>query len=128
MLTESSFREAMPMFADVQKYPSAQFNYYLKLALKLLPESRWDDLLDDGYTFFIAHYLTLYARDMAFVDVGGIGGKVVGNETSKSIDGVSKSMDVSSVLNSDAGHWNQTTYGIQFYQLMMMVGAGGIQL
>lgn len=128
MLDESTFRQNMPMFADADQFPSAQFNFYLKLGVKLLSESRWDDLLDDGLTFYVAHYLTLYARDMAFVDVGGIGGKVVGNETSKSIDGVSKSMDVSSVLNSDAGHWNQTTYGIQFYQLMMMVGAGGIQL
>ena len=125
MLDESTFRQTMPMFADVDQFPSAQFNFYLKLGVKLLPESRWDDLLDDGLTFYVAHYLTLYARDMAFVDVGG---KVVGNETSKSVDGVSKSMDVSSVLNADAGHWNQTTYGIQFYQLMMMVGAGGIQL
>lgn len=128
MLDESTFRQNMPMFADVDLYPSAQFNFYLKLGVKLLPESRWDDLLDDGLTFYVAHYLALYARDMAVVDVGGIGGKVVGNETSKSVDSVSKSMDVSSVLNADAGHWNQTTYGIQFYQLMMMVGAGGIQL
>lgn len=128
MLDESTFRQTMPMFADADQFPSAQFNLYLKLGMKLLPESRWDDLLDDGLTFYVAHYLTLYARDMAFVDVGGFGGKVIGNETSKSVDGVSKSMDVSSVLNADAGHWNQTTYGIQFYQLMMMVGAGGIQL
>ena len=128
MLNEATFRQTMPVFADVDLYPSAQFNFYLKLGVKLLPESRWDDLLDDGLTFYVAHYLALYARDMAVVDVGGIGGKVVGNETSKSVDGVSKSMDVSGVLNSDAGHWNQTTYGIQFYQLMMMVGAGGIQL
>lgn len=128
MLNESTFRQNMPMFADADQFPSAQFNFYLKLGVKLLPESRWDDLLGDGLTFYVAHYLTLYARDMAFVDVGGIGGKVVGNETSKSVDGVSKSMDVSSVLIAEAGHWNQTTYGIQFYQLMLMVGAGGIQL
>ena len=128
MLTESSFREAMPMFTDVQKYPSAQFNYYLKLAVKLLPESRWDDLLDDGYTFFIAHYLTLFNRSMLAARIGGDPGKVVGNETSKSVDSVSKSMDVSNVLITDAGHWNQTTFGVQFYQLVMMIGAGGIQL
>lgn len=128
MLNEATFRQTMPVFADVDLYPSAQFNFYLNLGKKLLPECRWDDLLGEGLMFFVAHYLTLYARDMASVGVGGIGGKVVGNETSKSVDGVSKSMDVSGVLNSDAGHWNQTTYGIQFYQLMMMVGAGGIQL
>lgn len=128
MLDESTFRQTMPAFASVDDYPSAQFNFYLKLGVKLLPESRWDDLLDDGLTFFVAHYLVLYARDMSFVDIGGIGGKVVGNETAKSIDGVSKSMDVSGVLMTDAGHWNQTIFGIQFYQLMQMIGAGGIQL
>lgn len=37
-------------------------------------------------------------------------------------------MDVSGILITDAGHWNQTTWGVQFYQLMMMAGAGGIQL
>ncbi|WP_338558120.1 DUF4054 domain-containing protein [Acinetobacter sp. KS-LM10] len=128
MLDESTFRQTMPVFADVDLYPSFQFNFYLKLGKKLLNECRWDDLLDEGLTFFIAHYLTLYARDMSFVDVGGIAGKVVGNETSKSVDSVSKSMDVSGILNTDAGHWNQTTFGIQFYQLMQMIGAGGIQL
>lgn len=128
MLDESTFRQTMPVFADVDLYPPFQFNFYLKLGVKLLPESRWDDLLDEGLTFFIAHYLVLYARDMSFVDIGGIGGKVVGNETSKSVDSVSKSMDVSGILNTDAGHWNQTTFGIQFYQLMQMIGAGGIQL
>ena len=128
MIDESSFRLNMPMFASVEDYPSAQFNFYLKLGVKLLPESRWDDLLDDGYTFFVAHYLTLYARSMLMADLGGDVGKVAGNETSKSVDGVSKSMDVSSISLEDGGHWNQTTWGIQFLQLARMVGAGGVQL
>ena len=128
MLSESFFRESMPMFADVSLYPSAQFNFYLNMGEKLLPESRWDDLLDEGLTFYIAHYLTLYERSMLASDVGGDVGKVVGNETSKSVDSVSKSMDVSSVSLTDAGHWNQTTFGIQFLQLARMIGAGGIQL
>lgn len=134
MITESSFREDMPMFADANDYPSSQFNFYLKLGKKLLPESRWGDpndpesLIDFGLTLFVAHYLTLYKRGMDASSIGGDAGKVVGNETSKSVDSVSKSMDVSGVLITDAGHWNMTTFGIQFYELMMMVGAGGIQL
>ena len=128
MLSESSFRESMPMFEDVSLYPSAQFNFYLTMGKKLLPESRWDDLLDEGLTFYVAHYLTLYQRSMLASDVGGDVGKVVGNETSKSVDSVSKSMDVSSVSLTDAGYWNQTTFGIQFLQLARMIGAGGIQL
>lgn len=128
MITESTFRENMPMFADANSYPAFQFNFYLTLGTKLLPEQRWDDLLDYGLTLFVAHYLTLYKRGMDLVSVGGDAGKVVGNETSKSVDGVSKAMDVSGVLITDAGHWNQTTFGVQFYQLIQMVGAGGIQL
>lgn len=134
MITESSFRESMPMFADGMEYPSFQFNFYLTLGTKLLPESRWgdpndpDSLIDYGLTLFIAHYLTLFKRGMDASSIGGDAGKVVGNETSKSVDSVSKSMDVSGVLITDAGHWNMTTFGIQFYELMMMAGAGGIQL
>jgi len=128
MISESSFRETMPMFADAAVYPQFQLNFYLKLGLKLLNERRWDDLLDDGLTFFIAHYLTLYKRAMAAAAIGGDAGKIVGNETAKSVDSVSKSMDVSGVLITDAGHWNQTTFGVQFYQLSQIVGAGGVQL
>ncbi len=128
MLDESSFRESMPMFADTDLYPTAQFNFYLNMGKKLLPESRWDDLLDEGLTFFVAHYLTLYLRSMDAVDIGGDAGHVVGNETSKSVDGVSYSVDVSSVSLADAGQWNQTTFGIQFLQLARMIGVGGVQL
>ena len=128
MLNESSFRESMPMFADTNLYPTAQFNFYLNMGKKLLPESRWDDLLDEGLTFFVAHYLTRYLRSMDAADMGGDAGQVVGNETSKSVDSVSYSVDVSSVSLTDAGHWNQTTFGVQFLQMARMVGAGGIQL
>lgn len=128
MIDEQSFRETMPVFADPAQYPTFQFNFYLNLGKKLLNEDRWEDLLDYGLTLFIAHYLTLYKRGMDAASVGGDAGKIVGNETSKAVDSVSKSMDVSGVIITDAGHWNQTTWGVQFYQLMLMASAGGIQL
>ncbi|ARG16064.1 DUF4054 domain-containing protein [Acinetobacter nosocomialis] len=128
MIDEQSFRETMPAFADTAQYPSFQFNFYLNLGKKLLREERWEDMLDYGLTLFIAHYLTLYRRTMNAASIGGDAGKIIGNETSKAVDSVSKSMDVSGVLIAEAGHWNQTTFGVQFYQLMMMAGAGGIQL
>lgn len=128
MISESSFREEMPAFADTTQYPTVQFNFYLNLGKKLLREERWEDMLDYGLTLYIAHYLTLYRRTMNAASIGGDAGKIVGNETSKAVDSVSKSMDVSGVLIAEAGHWNQTTFGVQFYQLMMMAGAGGIQL
>lgn len=128
MISELSFRQHMPMFASIDDYPSAQFEHYLKLGVRLLPEERWDDLFDDGLRCFVAHYLTLFGRSMLMADIGGDVGKVIGNESSKSVDSVSQSMDVSSISLVDGGQWNQTTFGIQFLQLARMVGVGGVQL
>ncbi len=41
MISESSFREEMPVFADTAQYPSFQFIFYLNLGKKLLREERW---------------------------------------------------------------------------------------
>lgn len=128
MLTEQSFRERMPMFASAENYPTAQISLYLGLGLKLLDERRWGELREEGLMFFLAHYLSLFHRSMSASKMGADAGKIVGNETSKSVDSVSKSMDVSSVTIDGAGHWNQTTWGVQFLQLQEMIGAGGIQL
>lgn len=130
MLTESDFRQSLPEFTSTIDYPSAQVQFYLTLGIKMLPADRWGDCLDQGLTLYIAHYLVLYARaKMASSLAGAAGvGRVVGLETSKSVDKVSVSSDVASVSLADAGHWNQTTYGIQFFQLAMMFGAGGYQL
>lgn len=43
-------------------------------------------------------------------------------------DKVSVSYDTSATLNPDAGFWNNTRYGAEFYQLITMFGAGGRQL
>ncbi len=128
MMNELSFRQILPIFSNSTDYPTTQFNFYFELGHKLLPKSRWDDLFDDGLQYFIAHYLTLFKRAMEREKLGADAGQVVGNETAKSIDGISVTMDVSSVLLLDAGHWNQTIWGIQFYQLASLVGAGGVQL
>lgn len=97
----------------------------------MLNECRWADLYDDGQMLFVAHYLVLYAREAEATSNGddaSFAGQVQGVETSKTVDKVSVSFDVSKVTLEDAGHWNMTTYGIQFFQLVQMVGMGGVQL
>lgn len=121
------FRAQYPEFADPVAYPDVVINRHLAIAVKRLPESRWADLLDDGIGLYIAHYLALGDRAKAAV-TNGTAGQVEGLETQKTVDTVSVSMDVSAVTIADAGMWNSTSYGIQFYQLMMIVGAGGVQL
>lgn len=130
MITESAIRASFPEFSSIDDFPSPQFTFYLNFAAKRLDEQRWVDLYDEGITFFVLHYLVLAARAKDASDAGGAAalGKVKGLETSKAVDKVSVSYDVGSVSLSDAGHWNQTTYGIQFYQLVQLVGMGGIQL
>lgn len=130
MLDETTFRQSLPEFASTDDYPSFNVQMYLRIGRKMLPESRWQDCLDDGLTLYVAHYLVLYSRNRSASEtVGPDGvGNVVGVETAKSVDGISVSMDVGAVTFADAGHWNQTSYGVQLYQLAMMFGAGGIQL
>ncbi|MFA9439408.1 DUF4054 domain-containing protein [Uliginosibacterium sp. sgz301328] len=124
----AQFRLDFPEFADTSVYPDAQVNFWLSLGAKLLPPCRWGDLLDYGLELFTAHNLVIQTRNQQIADAGGTPGAVTGPATSKAVDKVSVSYDAASVLNADAGDWNMTTYGIQFYRLMMMVGAGGVQL
>ncbi|EAA1659245.1 TPA: DUF4054 domain-containing protein, partial [Escherichia coli] len=77
---------------------------------------------------FVAHYMTLWAADSRAMLVGGPGGSTNGVQSSKSVDKVSVSYDTSATLNPDAGFWNNTRYGAEFYQLITMFGAGGRQL
>ncbi|PSY57320.1 DUF4054 domain-containing protein [Escherichia coli] len=68
------------------------------------------------------------ADDSRAMLAGGPGGSTNGVQSSKSVDKVSVSYDISATLNPDAGFWNNTRYGAEFYQLITMFGAGGRQL
>lgn len=128
MLTEAAFRQSFPIFADINNYLPQRVAFWLALGKQLLPAGRWDDLHDYGLSLFVAHHLILESRDQQAAEAGAGVGQVVGLESSKGVDSVSVSMDVGSVTLANAGHWNQTSYGIQLYQLAQMVGAGGVQL
>ena len=67
-------------------------------------------------------------EDQATAAVGGIAGKVKGLETAKSVGDLSVSCDVTTGSYAGAGSWNLTSYGLRFYALARMIGAGGIQL
>ena len=102
---------------------------YLDLAAKLVDEGRWGDLYDMGLMLFTAHRLVLAKRAaVAAENTGVAGGGQLGIQTSKSVDGVSVSYDVSSVTMDKAGHYNASSYGLQFVQMARMVGAGPIHV
>lgn len=127
--TIQQFRNDFPQFNDEVKFPDSQIRLRLNLADKLLSENvSGSDVFLYWVGLFVAHYLTLYAMDTRSLQAGGVGGSSSGVATAKSVDKVSVSYDNSVTLNPDAGFWNNTRYGAEFYQWVLMFGAGGRQL
>lgn len=128
-VTLASFRQAFPEFTSA-KYPDGTVTYNLGFAARLLDEVRWGELYDDGVMFLTAHNLALTAP--AGAAGGGAGasaiGIPVGIASSKGAGPLSKSIDTSVGLQDGAGLYGATSYGRRYYQLLNMMGAGGIQL
>ncbi len=127
--TPADFRRDFPQFTDTVTYPEAQIQFRLNLADILLSEKvTGTRVFPYLVELFVAHYMALFAQDQRSAAVGGAGGSSSGVQASKSVDKVSVSYDTSATLNPDAGFWNNTRYGAEFYQLITMFGAGGRQL
>jgi hypothetical protein len=129
-VTVASFRAAFPEFGgpSTQTYPDPEVQFWLDLSVNLLDAGRWGALFDHGQQLFIAHNLALSFTSKAGVATGQPPGQITGAVTSASVDKVSYSRDTSSMMNDKAGHWNLTTYGLRYRQLVKMIGAGPIHI
>lgn len=127
-VTPASFRQHFPEFINPAAYPDPQVQFWIEVAAKLLLEERWADQLDHGTELYVAHHLALGRRDQLSSAAGGMPGTVNGPQSAKSVDKVSASYDTAAITYEGAGFWNSTMYGIRFWQLARLVGAGGIQL
>lgn len=83
---------------------------------------------DVGTELFVAHHIVLEKKAMDAVKVGGTPGIAQGMVSSKSVGPVSGSYDTASIKVEDAGHWNQTVYGLRFVRLSRFRGSGPIQV
>lgn len=126
--TPTQFRADFPQFANTTIFPESQIQFRLDLADMQLDQNRLGRLFPYLVALFVAHYLTLYAADNRSARVGGAGGSNSGVLTSKSVDKVSMGYDTASTLNPNAGFWNNSRYGSEFYQMICMFGVGGRQL
>lgn len=123
------FRETFPQFSNTTTYPNTSIQMRLTLADVLMSESRFGtDIFPYVVCLFVAHYMALQAADNRSSAAGGVGGANTGIMTAKSVDKVSASYDASNTLNPDAGFWNNTRYGSEFWEYLMIFGAGAIQL
>lgn len=123
------FRADFPEFANTRRYPDASVNFYLAQADTLLDQDVFGDQFPYLAELFTAHYTELRGRAlMVSLAGGGVNSAGGGVLTSKSVDKVSASYDVSGIIDPDAGFWNNTAYGREFFWWWSMSGAGGRQL
>ncbi|MDE1905292.1 MAG: DUF4054 domain-containing protein [Rhodospirillales bacterium] len=127
-LAAADFRGIFPEFAQPQDYPDATISFWLTFAYGLLPAASWGAQLDMGAGLVVAHHLVIAKRNLATAESGGIPGTVTGPVSSKAIDKVSASHDTKAVTWDGEAFWNQSTYGIQYWQIARLIGMGGIQL
>ena len=132
MFTPQEFRDAFPQFSE-ELFPAGRVQFFLTLASKSLSADRWDDLLPEGTFLYVAHYLTLEAEALKAKDgTGGMhaaAGPVVSE--SKTVGGVSVAKGKAGPAATgylSGGQWNDTSYGKQFYSLLLLIGAGGLQV
>ncbi len=123
-VTPTQFRELLPEFQSQDQYPDLLVTQYLTVAAAQLNPTRWADMLTMGICWFTGHYLVLMRRAMLDA-ANGVPGEQAGPVASKSVGGLSKSMDTGMASEANAGHWNATQYGRLYLSWARMAGAGG---
>jgi uncharacterized protein DUF4054 len=126
-ITPSQFRADFPAFASTIRYPDAMVTLWATVAPSLLDANSWGDLFTIGQELFIAHNLVLDGMAGAEAARGGLVGFARGALASETGDKVAVTYQGSAMLEG-AGHWNMSTYGMRYWQLMKMVGAGAVQV
>jgi hypothetical protein len=125
----AGFRSAFPAFTEAL-FPDARVTFWLALGAKRLSADRFAALYDQAVCLFAAHNLTL--ERAAGLDASGTGGMsaAAGPVTaeSKTVGPVSKSKSYSQATTADPNgrQWNATIYGQQLFDLMQLVGVGGV--
>ena len=126
-ITLAQFRQDYPEFADSSRYLDSAINTWIAIASQMLDPVRWGTLLDLGEELFIAHHLVLSDYAQKEAALGNTPGTVTGPVTAKSVGQISVSYGPGATLDG-IGHWNLSTYGIQFRTMMRMFGAGPVHV
>lgn len=126
--TVQQFRTDYPEFADETRYPDPIIRRALRKADAVLDQDIQGSQFVELAELCAAHYTELGGRTLAVSAAGGVNTAGGGVLTSKSVDKVSASYDVTGIVDPDAGFWNSTGFGREFFWLWSMYGAGGRQL
>lgn len=129
--TTADFYAVYPQFEE--QVPDNVVQIFVNLAQQNINKARWHGSWDIAMAFFIAHFLTLYVKTCGTTDdpiTNLASGNFRGVQSSKSVDGVSVSYDVSSVLSdlTGWGGYKMTEYGIQLLTLSRLYRLGGVYI
>ncbi len=124
----ADFRSNFPEFANTTAYPDSQITFWASVAEKMVNQNVWCDMYSTGVQLYVAHELVLARQNVLSANTGGLPGQGGGIASSKTVGSVSVSYDPNTTTEKDAGWWNLTNYGKQFYRLVQIFGAGCIQL
>lgn len=127
-VTVASFRQSFAEFADTLAYPDSMVTFWLGWAPSLISARAWQDLTDLGITLFVAHNLAIAGKNLKAGKTGGAPGQSSGPLQQKAVGQVSASYDTQAGAYTGAGWYNLTSYGVQLYSMIQMVGMGGIQV
>lgn len=127
--TKEDFLAFYPQFEG--QVSDAVLEAFINLASANINKARWHKSWEFGMALFIAHFLTLYVKTSGTEDEPNTNlasGNIRGIQTSKSVDGVSVSYDVSSVLTEldGWGSYKLTEYGIQLLTMARLLGKGNM--
>lgn len=122
------FRTDYPEFANETRYPDPIISRALRQADAILDQNIQGSQFVELAELCAAHYTELGGKTLATSAAGGVSTAGGGVLTSKSVDKVSASYDVSGIVDPDAGFWNNTSFGREFFWWWSMYGAGGRQL
>lgn len=126
MITSDDLVTAFPEFSNSDMFPPETINFWIGVAYKQLSQTRFGDSLDLIAMLWVAHNISLAARDVATAEAGGAPGQPIGAQTSKSVGSASASYDVGSNGFSNAGYWNATSYGRRLLTMVRGFAAGGV--
>lgn len=127
VVTREQFLSLFPEFGDEAFFPVVLVTTWLQQSANFVNATRWCDAYELGVCLYTAHQLALSRRNMVEGQGSGLLGNV-GVVSSKSVGGVSKGYDTATGKIDEAGFFNLTTYGQQFYRLACIFGSGGAQL
>ena len=128
-----TFHAMYPQFG-VSVISDSIVQLYINLADDCIKASRWRGAWEIAMGLFVAHFCYLYLRSSALSGAGKdaiiAAGQTQGIITSESVDGVSYSMDVASVMSDLEGFamWKTSDFGLQLASMAKMYGKGGMMV